>query len=62
MFAACQGVMTVASRIVYSFARDRGLGQLSPYLERVHPKLLVPAWSIIFSSIWVVVFGLICEY
>lgn len=59
MFAACQGVMTVASRIVYSFGRDRGFGIASPYLELVHPTLLVPAWSIIFSSVWVVIFGLI---
>jgi len=59
MFAACQGVMTVASRIVYSFARDRGFAQVSVFLERVHPTLLVPHWSIIFSSAWVVIFGLI---
>lgn len=62
MFAACQGVMTVASRIVYSFGRDRGFGQLSPFLERVHPTLLVPHWSIIFSASWVVIFGLICKF
>lgn len=61
MFAACQGVMTIASRIVYSFGRDRGLGHISPFLERVHPTLMVPAWSIIFCSAWVAVFGLICE-
>lgn len=62
MFAACQGVMTVASRIVYSFARDRGFAGISTYLERVHPTLMVPAWSIVFSSAWVVIFGLICEF
>lgn len=61
MFAACQGVMTVASRIVFVFARDRGLGPLSKWLGVVHPVLLVPSWAIIFSTVWVVIFGLICE-
>lgn len=59
MFLAVQAVNTVSSRMVMSFARDRGLGPLSPYLARVHPKLKVPTWSIIFVTGWVLIFGLI---
>lgn len=59
MFLAVQAVNTVSSRMVMSFARDHGLGPLSPHLARIHPKLMVPAWSIIFVTAWVFVFGLI---
>lgn len=59
MFLAVQAVNTVSSRMVLSFARDRGLGPLSPYLAHVHPKLKVPAWSVLFVTIWVFIFGLI---
>ncbi|KLT45653.1 amino acid transporter [Cutaneotrichosporon oleaginosum] len=59
MFMAVQAVTTVSSRMVMSFARDRGLGPLSPYLSPIHHKLMVPAWSIVFVTLWVFVFGLI---
>ncbi len=59
MFMAVQAVNTVSSRMVMSFARDRGFGPLSSYLSPVHPKLMVPAWSIIFVTSWVFVFGFI---
>lgn len=56
-----QGLMTAGSRMVFSFARDRGFGRLSAPLTVVHPRLKVPVWSIIFTSAWVIVFGLVCE-
>lgn len=59
MFLALQAVNTVSSRMVMSFARDRGFGPLSPYLARVHPTLKVPAESVIFVTSWVLIFGLI---
>lgn len=51
----------MASRMCRAFARDRGFGHASPVLERVSRRLKVPVWSLIFVSIWVVIFGLICE-
>lgn len=56
-----QGIMTIASRMVWTFARDRGLGHLSPALAPVHPTLKVPVWSVVFVLVWCVVLGLICE-
>jgi len=77
MAFATQGLMTVASRIVMSTARDGLYGPVSPHLARVHPRLAVstmstrggrvadktqvPVWSLIFVAVWIVVFGLICE-
>ncbi|TXT04786.1 hypothetical protein VHUM_04054 [Vanrija humicola] len=54
-----QGIMTIASRMVWTFARDRGLGHLSPALAPVHPRLKVPVWSVVFVLVWCVVLGLI---
>lgn len=61
MAFATQGLMTVASRMVMSFARDRGMGPISGKLGAVHPTLKVPLWSVVFTAAWTVVFGLICE-
>ncbi|KAI5480288.1 glycoside hydrolase family 16 protein [Pseudohyphozyma bogoriensis] len=58
-FIACQGLMTVSSRMTMAFARDRGFGHLSPYLSRVHPGLQVPVWSVLFTATWTAIFGLI---
>jgi len=41
MAFATQGLMTVASRIVMSTARDGLYGPASPHLARVHPRLAV---------------------
>jgi len=41
MAFATQGLMTVASRIVMSTARDGLYGPVSPHLARVHPRLAV---------------------
>ena len=61
MAFATQGLMTIASRMVMTLARDQGVGHLSPWLGYVSPKLEVPTWSIVFTSVWVVIFGLICQ-
>ncbi|WWD19402.1 hypothetical protein CI109_103862 [Kwoniella shandongensis] len=61
MAFATQGLMTVASRIVMSTARDGLYGPLSPHLARVHPRLAVPHWSLVFVAIWITIFGLICD-
>jgi hypothetical protein len=45
MAFATQGLMTVASRIVMSTARDGLYGPVSPHLARVHPRLAVGAIS-----------------
>lgn len=62
MFVCIQCVCTVSSRMIMSFARDGGLGYASRFLSPVHPTLKVPIWSIVFVSVWVMIFGLICEY
>lgn len=54
--------MTVASRMCRAFARDKGFAHASPYLEQINRTLRVPLWSLVFTSIWVVIFGLICEH
>jgi hypothetical protein len=45
MAFATQGLMTVASRIVMSTARDGLYGPVSPHLARVHPRLAVSTTS-----------------
>jgi len=59
---AGQGVTTIASRMVLSFARDRGLGHMSGVLSRVHPYFKAPVWCVAFVGFWIVVFGCICKY
>jgi amino acid transporter len=59
MFFACQGACTVASRLLMTFGRDNGMAGLSRYLGAVHPRLLVPQWSVMFVAVVVVIFGLI---
>ncbi|TXT12604.1 uncharacterized protein COLE_03014 [Cutaneotrichosporon oleaginosum] len=59
MFFACQGACTVASRLLMTFGRDNGMAGLSRFLGAVHPRLLVPQWSVLFVSVVVVIFGLI---
>jgi choline transport protein len=51
--------MTAGSRMVFSHARDRGFARLSEPLGRVHPRLKVPVWSVLFTATWVVIFGLV---
>ncbi|TXT08722.1 hypothetical protein VHUM_02850 [Vanrija humicola] len=59
MFLSIQAINTVSSRMVMSFARDRGLGHLSRFLAPVHPTLRVPLWSVTFVTVGVVVISLI---
>jgi hypothetical protein len=59
MAFAGQGITTVASRMVLTFMRDRGLGVLSSSLSPVHPTLKVPVRCVVFVSAWVTVFGLV---
>lgn len=61
MVLAGQGILTVSSRLLLTFARDGGLGPLSPLIAGVHPSLKVPVWCIVFVSVWVTAFGLISE-
>jgi amino acid transporter len=56
-----QSVGTIVSRMVMSFARDRGFGSYSALLAPVHAKLKSPIMAVMFSSAWVVLFGFICE-
>lgn len=59
MLFAAQGLTTVSSRLLLSFARDRGLGPLSPYLTRIHPKLKVPLYAIACVSSSITAIGAI---
>lgn len=61
MFFCTQSVGTVVSRMLMVFCRDRGLGPASRFLAPVSARLKVPVYSILFSTGWVVIFGLICE-
>ncbi|KAL1410686.1 hypothetical protein Q8F55_004705 [Vanrija albida] len=54
-----QSVLTISSRMVMSFARDRGLAQVSRFIAPINPKLNVPFSSINFVTAWVVLFCLI---
>lgn len=60
MVLAGQGILTVSSRLVLTFARDRGLGPAS-LIANVHPRLKAPVWCIVFVTVWVAAFGLISE-
>jgi choline transport protein len=51
-------IMATSSRMSYAFARDRGL-PCSDLLARVHPTLDVPVNALLWTTGWVVIFGLI---
>lgn len=51
-------LMTTSSRMSYAFARDRGM-PFSRVFARVHPTLDVPLNALLWTSAWVVIFGLI---
>lgn len=59
MLFAGQGLTTIASRMVWSFARDRGMGPASPWLGAVHPTFKSPLWSVVFVAFWILAFGCI---
>ena len=51
-------IMTTSSRMVYAFARDRGL-PASPFFAKVHPRLQVPLNALWLTTILVIIFGCI---
>ena len=51
-------LMATSSRMSYAFARDRGL-PFSKILAKVHPGLDVPLNALLWTTAWVVIFGLI---
>ncbi|WOO84842.1 Choline transport protein [Vanrija pseudolonga] len=59
MVYATQGIMTIASRMVFTFSRDHGFGRLSPLLAPVHPKLMVPVWCLVFVCVADCILGFI---
>lgn len=61
MCLAGQGILTVSSRLVLTFARDRGMGHVSPFISNVNARLKVPVTSIVFVTVLVVAIGLISE-
>lgn len=61
MLYALQSVNTIASRMLFTLSRDRGVAGLSPYLAPVHPTLKVPVWSLVAVFVCSIVLGTICE-
>ena len=51
-------LMTTSSRMSYAFARDGGL-PFSTFFAKVHPTLQVPLNALIWTSSWIIIFGLI---
>lgn len=59
MTLCINAVSTVSSRMLLSFARDRGLGPISHYFAPVHARLKSPVAALAFCFAWVVVFACI---
>ncbi|ORY59480.1 amino acid/polyamine transporter I [Pseudomassariella vexata] len=51
-------LMTTSARMTYAFARDRGL-PFSRVWAKVHPTLDVPLNALLWTTGWVIIFGLI---
>ena len=58
MLFTSTALMTTSSRMSYAFARDRGL-PFSSVFARVHTGLDVPLNALLWTSGWVIVFGLV---
>ncbi|KAF5022040.1 hypothetical protein F66182_5923 [Fusarium sp. NRRL 66182] len=58
MLFTATAIMTTSSRMTYAFARDRGL-PLSSVWAKVHPTLDVPLNALLWTTAWVIIFGLI---
>jgi amino acid transporter len=54
----CVGIMATSTRMVYAFARDRGL-PFSRVFAQVHPGLGIPVNALLLTTGVVVIFGLI---
>ncbi|KAF2138141.1 uncharacterized protein K452DRAFT_321488 [Aplosporella prunicola CBS 121167] len=55
---ATTSILTTSSRMVYAFARDGGL-PFSRHLAKVHKGLGIPLNALLFSTAWVIIFGLV---
>lgn len=56
MLFTTTSIMTTSSRMSYAFARDRGL-PFSRVFAQIHPGLDVPLNSLIWTTVWVIIFG-----
>ena len=54
----CLAAQQTSSRLIWSFARDDAL-LFSGHLKRLHPRLNVPVWALLFNWFWVFVLGCI---
>lgn len=57
-FVALNAVHQTASRMTWSFARDKALFG-SPWLGRVHPSLNVPVYALVFNGVVVLLLGIV---
>ncbi|KAJ3467546.1 hypothetical protein MRS44_005110 [Fusarium solani] len=58
MVFTATAIMTTSARMTYAFARDRGL-PFSNVWAVVHPTLDVPLNALLWTTAWVIIFGLI---
>ncbi|KAF4458864.1 choline permease [Fusarium albosuccineum] len=58
MVFTATAIMTTSARMTYAFARDRGL-PFSSVWAVVHPTLEVPLNALLWTTAWVIIFGLI---
>lgn len=56
MLFTTTSIMTTSSRMSYAFARDRGL-PVSRVFAKVHKGLDVPLNALIWTTVWVIIFG-----
>ncbi|KAK7734304.1 polyamine transporter tpo5 [Cytospora paraplurivora] len=56
MLFTTTSIMTTSSRMSYAFARDRGL-PFSRVFAKIHPGLDVPLNALIWTAVWVIIFG-----
>lgn len=56
MLFTTTSIMTTSSRMSYAFARDRGL-PVSRVFAQVHKGLDVPLNALIWTTVWVIIFG-----
>ncbi|KAF4983911.1 hypothetical protein FZEAL_788 [Fusarium zealandicum] len=58
MVFTATAIMTTSARMSYAFARDNGL-PFSHVFAKVHPTLNVPLNALLWTTAWVIIFGLI---
>lgn len=58
MLFASIPILCTSNRMTYALARDRGM-PLSPVFAKVHPTLDVPMNALLWTTGWVVIFGLV---